>query len=112
VDGGASPAGARLAELDAQVARMVAGLGDDEMLLLITGCGDLHQLRKLQAEEAAANERSQAQEAFKDAFGVFAVGGEALQAALKAAGYDLGNIKSRLSEAAPPPQREVVSYDD
>jgi len=111
---GATPAERGLAELDAKVSHIAAGTSEEELLILMSGCGDIHRLRRSQAEQAGAavEERTQAQGAFKDAFGIFTVGGDALQARLKEVSSANQNAKSGLGgKEAAPPQREVVSYD-
>lgn len=110
---GAGAVEACLKRLDEHVARIAAGLAHDEVLYILSGCGNLHCYRRLKAVQsgAQADARRCAQKTFKDAFGVLAIGGGSLCARLKEAGYIDGPAGASADGVSPVLKRDLVSYD-
>eukprot|EP00439_Symbiodinium_sp_Y106_P010214 s3370_g1.t1 len=96
-----------LARIDRQAAKAAEGLTENDLLIMLNGCGNFQLLRKLmdaKCETATAPEKrkvARARDRFKDTWGVFQCGGAALEQLLKAPAC----------VEAPPIPRELVSYD-
>mmetsp|Transcript_66788 Transcript_66788/g.157291 ORF Transcript_66788/g.157291 Transcript_66788/m.157291 type:complete len:585 (-) Transcript_66788:116-1870(-) len=99
-----------LAEIDRQAADAAASMTEDDVFIILNGCGNFQLLRKLldanlEAASAAAEDKkkvARARDRFKDTWGVFCCGGQTLQ--------ELARVPL---ESAPGTQvqRELVSYD-
>lgn len=110
--------GACLRGLDAKIRNMLESLGEEELLMLMTGCGDLHRLRAVGAAGTTPpelEERRRLRERFKDAFGIFLVGGSPVAKLALEATASEGLGKTETSDPQPlqvqPPLREIVTYD-
>jgi len=104
-----------LASLDKIVVNIAAKLAEDQLLMIMSGCGDFHRFRKMSEDAAAAtgeDERRKTTVAFKDAFGVWVVGGDVLKSTLREAGYILGDGSKLGGQGGEPLRRELVTYDD
>ncbi|CAE7678339.1 SDN5 [Symbiodinium sp. CCMP2592] len=81
-----------LARIDRQAARAAEGLTENDLLIMLNGCGNFQFLRKLmdakcETATAPADEKrkvARARDRFKDTWGVFQCGGAALEQLLKA----------------------------
>jgi len=109
-----------LARLDKHVASVASKLMHNEVLVLLSGCGDLHRQQSAgmdTGQQVGDQERRQIHGSFKDAFGVFVVGGVELRQMLKLPAGDKTDgdnaLVARDSEGAggAGPPRELVTYD-
>lgn len=103
-----------LADLDKIVVRIASRLGEDELLMIISGCGDLHSFQKISADATgiSEDERRKTAMALKDAFGVWVVGGDELRSTLSEAGYIPGDGGKLGGQDGVLTRRELVMYDD
>jgi len=103
-----------LADLEKIVVRLASRLAEDELLMIMSGCGDFHQFQKISADSTGIcdEERRKTATAFKDAFGIWVVGGDALRTMLSEAGYMLVDGSRLGGQDGVLTRRELVTYDD
>mmetsp|Transcript_21014 Transcript_21014/g.46301 ORF Transcript_21014/g.46301 Transcript_21014/m.46301 type:complete len:243 (-) Transcript_21014:46-774(-) len=97
--------------LDAEVARIVSSLDRNELFLTMSGCGDVHRMRRLERETQPGTPsykeaRRRARAAFGDPFFIFASGGDIADAMERKAEV---SVPAALVQG--PPRRELVHYD-
>lgn len=113
-DTSVNSARAALAALDGHIARLAGALGAGDMLILLSGCGNVARVKHLEAQSPSGSSVALLKEArwpAKESFGVLSVGGEELSQRLE--GAKRGETKTADLAIAEPDavQRDLVVYD-
>lgn len=105
--GSAAEVAACLARIETRLRHTAADLAADELLIVLSGCGDWHAVRRLEIPQTPVELATAARKRFNQAFGVFALGGESLRRQLE--GEDKAVVL--VPPPAPTVQRELICYD-
>lgn len=98
-----------LAGLEARLRPLLEALSAEDLAVVLSGCGDLHALRRLETGGQAQVEAiAEARKSFKNAFGIFVQGGDSLKQCLTQG--ERPSKKRRVTPQAAP-QRDMVTYD-